>query len=649
MAETSGLSSLPRRGRLRGGDPTKIERDRAKALADVAANKNMSALDKAALVTATLPIIGDIVGGVSDAKHLYKDPSLANLGFLLAGLVPFVPSGGVSRAALKSTGKKGLSNLINYIPGFYKKDLGRAGQAAAFAKTIPEGMFNAIRARYNPSDRGLQQNLGISVTARKVAKAALRISAENTSKLRPLEKQIRAMKKEGTAYIPGEFNIPKKGKNKGKKVPKETEAFKKITDDAKKLRSEANDAGKQAMGQINQERSMVKQYDGPEGGLSGLLGVADKIDHVANFKTLNVDDYFKTVGDLIPTSVGKKGVDEIFKQIKTLPAIGYDPKKNYQMNVRRVQTGSSGVLDQGPSARLYATVDTSEASTIPIRGTSITDSLLPKKLSTDLKAKKKKKSGKAQDDNSIGVDGKASLLDIRESIFMVPLGGASAPGTMQFKSFGSTKAFLKKLDETGLKILNRDEMLKGIKEGKDIPAVITGSAKTDAYEIGGANYMSAISKKGEVTTIVNDEHDLLGKYGKLPGADRYMNVSEPIVIDLFGIKESTIKQVNAQSKSKTKLDRNRKEALEEYNKIPGVDTSGKKPVGFKTKEQWGRAQAVALAEAPKDYTRLSREIVASAPLRVGKEKKRQEEELAKKKSEGSVVMRNPYDYNPRGI
>ena len=647
MAERSGLSSLPRRGRLRGGDPTKIERDRAKALADVAANKDMSTLDKAALVTATLPVIGDIIGGVSDAKHLYKDPSLANLGFMLAGLVPFVPSGGVSRAALKSTGKKGLSNLINYVPGFYKKDLGSAGQGAAFAKTIPEGMLNAVRARYNPSDRGLQQNLGISVTDRKVAKEALRISAENTSKLRPLEKQIRAMKKEETAYIPGEFYIPKQGKNKGKKTPVQTEAFKKITDDAKKLRSEANDAGKQAMGQINQTRSMLKQYDGPEGGLSGLLGVADKIDHVANFKTLNVDDYFKTVGDLIPTSVGKKGVDEIFKQIKTLPAIGYDPKKNYQMNVRRVQTGSSGVLDQGPSARLYATVDTSEASTMPIRGTSITDSLLPKKLSTDLKTKKKKKSSKAQDDNSIGVDGKASLLDIKEAIFTKPIGGASEK--TEFKSFNSSEAFLKKLDETGLKILNRDEMLKGIKEGKDVPAVITGSAKTDAYEIGGANYMSAISKKGEVTTIVNDEHDLLGKYGKLPGADRYMNVSEPIVIDLFGVKAPTATQVKAKSKSKTQLDKNRKEALEEYNKIPGVDTSGKKPVGFKTKEQWGRAQAVALKEAPKDYTRLSREVVASAPLRVGKEKKRQEEELAKKKSGGSVMMRNPYDYNPRGI
>jgi hypothetical protein len=604
MAETSGLSSLPRRGRLRGGDPTKIERDRAKALADVAANKDMSALDKAALVTATLPIIGDIVGGVSDAKHLYKDPSLANLGFLLAGLVPFVPSGGVSRAALKSTGKKGLSNLINYVPGFYKKDLGRVGQAAAFAKTIPEGMFNAIRARYNPSDRGLQQNLGISVTARKVSKEALRISDEITPKLRPLEKQIRAMKKEGTAYIPGEFEIVKRGPNKGEKVPVETEAFKKITNDAKKLRSVANDAAKKAMGQINQERSMVKQYDGPEGGLSGLLGVADKIDHVANFKTLNVDDYFKTVGDLIPTSVGKKGVDEIFKQIKTLPGIGYDPKKNYQMNVRRVQTGSSGVLDQGPSARLYSS-------------------------------------------SSIGVDGAASLLDIKKAIFTKPIGGASKK--TEFKSFTSSEAFLKKLDETGLKILNRDEMLKGIKEGKDVPAVITGSAKTDAYEIGGANYMTAISKKGEVTTIVNDEHDLLGKYGKLPGADRYMNVSEPIVIDLFGIKEPTITQVNAQFKSKTKLDRNRKEALKEYNKIPGVDTSGKLPAGFKTKEQWGRAQAVALAEAPKDYTRLSREVVASAPLRVGKEKKRQEEELAKKKSGGSVMMRNPYDYNPRGI
>jgi hypothetical protein len=192
-------------------------------------------------------------------------------------------------------------------------------------------------------------------------------------------------------------------------------------------------------------------------------------------------------------------------------------------------------------------------------------------------------------------------------------------------------------------------MLKGIKEGYDVPAVITGSAKTDAYEIGGANYMTAISKKGEATTIVNDEHDLLGKYGKLPGADRYMNVSEPIVIDLFGVKAPTAKQVKAKSKSKTQLDKNKKEALEEYNKIPGVDTSGKLPVGFKTKEQWGRAQAVALAEAPKDYTRLSREVVASAPLRVGKEKKRQEEEEEKKKLGGSVMMRNPYDYNPRGI
>jgi len=105
MAETSGLSSLRRRGRLRGGDPTKIERDRAKALADVAANKDMSTLDKAALTTAFLPIVGDAIGFASDAKHLYKDPSLTNLGFMLAGLVPFVPSGGVSRAALKSTGQ----------------------------------------------------------------------------------------------------------------------------------------------------------------------------------------------------------------------------------------------------------------------------------------------------------------------------------------------------------------------------------------------------------------------------------------------------------------------------------------------------------------------------------------------------------------
>ena len=46
--------------------------------------ENMSDWDKAALYTALIPGVGDIVGAVADTRHLIKDPSLTNAGFLLA-------------------------------------------------------------------------------------------------------------------------------------------------------------------------------------------------------------------------------------------------------------------------------------------------------------------------------------------------------------------------------------------------------------------------------------------------------------------------------------------------------------------------------------------------------------------------------------
>lgn len=70
------------------------------------------------------------------------------------------------------------------------------------------------------------------------------------------------------------------------------------------------------MGQFNQTRSMTKQYFGPNSGLEGIHKNINKIDHVKNFKTFNVNDYFKTVGDVIPSGIGKEGVQEIFKSIK---------------------------------------------------------------------------------------------------------------------------------------------------------------------------------------------------------------------------------------------------------------------------------------------------------------------------------------------
>jgi hypothetical protein len=352
--------------------------------------------------------------------------------------------------------------------------------------------------------------------------------------------------------------------------------FKEIEEDARELRRKANDAGKRAMGQFNQTRSMTKQYFGPNSGLEGIHKNINKIDHVKNFKTFNVNDYFKTVGDVIPSGIGKQGVEEIFKSIKTFPAIGYDASKNYQMNIRRVHTGSAGELDPGLSTKLYSK-------------------------------------------NSI------SLSDIKKSVF---------PSEKKY----TNKGFLEALQKTGLNVLNPKQVLKGK------PAVITGSMKTDAYEIGGANYMTSINKKGEVTTIMNDEHDLLGKV--FPGGERYMNVSEPIVVDLAKTKQTTVKQAKAKDKLKKEKNEASKKAIENYKRIaPDIDISGTLPAGFKTKEQWARAQAVALAKSPDDYTRLMKEV-GFVPTRIAKTSQTEQEN---KRGGGSVMERNPYDYEPRGI
>jgi len=54
-------------------------------------------LDRAALATAAIPIVGDVIGGAADVGHLIKDPSLVNVGLLAAGLIPAIPAGSVLR------------------------------------------------------------------------------------------------------------------------------------------------------------------------------------------------------------------------------------------------------------------------------------------------------------------------------------------------------------------------------------------------------------------------------------------------------------------------------------------------------------------------------------------------------------------------
>jgi hypothetical protein len=608
MAEERGLQSLvsPRRRTVRGEEARMLEAQRKRreqleslynenvitpgqygeAIYD--AVKGMDTMDQIALATSFIPVVGDIAGGIADTRTLINDPSLTNLAFLLGGIFPFVPSGGVVRAgrgAYKEAAQKAATNLKNRVPNFYQKGAGQVQKGASFGMTVPEGLTNVLRARYDPKAKALQENYNISVADRKVARSALKITEEKTAELRSLDAQKRAMRKEGKV---------------------DTEEFKALEEKAKALRKEANTAGKVAVGQGNQTRAMTKQYYGPDTGLQGIHRHYDQVDHIKTFKTFNTDDYFKTVGDLIPSGTGREGVEEIFKQIKTLPAIGYNPKKNYQMNIRRAHTGSAGKLEKRPQARLFYS-------------------------------------------DKIGKEGRASLVDIKNSVFLRYPTEASKKKKLQ--GFNTDKEFLEALDKTGIKILNRDEVLKGK------PAVITGDATTDAFEIGGANYMTAIDKRGKVTQIVNDEHDLLSRkipktnieVGKLPGADRFMNVSEPIVLDLINPAKKT---TNIQKKAKDKLKKQKDEAadaaIEQYLKIPGVDISGPLPAGFKSHEQWARVQAIAKIQPDHpDYSRLIKEATIGSPTRVVRASEDGEQE--NKRGGGSVIERNPYNYSPKAI
>ena len=601
MAE-KGLSTLPNQekalslleeqqnlaDRIREGGKTSSApnlKNIGKGIGEVYAN--MSPLDKAALFTAPVPVVGDIVGGVADTAALIEDPSLTNAGLMALGLIPFVPSAGVTRTA-----QRAFTNLRNDIPGFYGTD-DPIKQTIAAGKTLPEGVTNIARARYGPTARAIQDEYSISVADQKAAQNAIKASekvADEIAALRKKQKEMEALgEKPGGAYT-GEFNV-----SAGTK--KTTQAYKDIKKKADKLESYARTEAKKAMGQFNQDLSMLKQLGGVDTGLKGLLKNIEGVDHVKTFEKFNVDEYFDTVGAL--SGLDKKDISGMFEQIKRVQ--GMNPKKNYQMNIRRVSTQSAGNLDPTTGKKVYKSV-----SKEPI-----------------------------------------SLDNIKKDVF--PETKKTKSGTGPRKTYTSDKEFLNALDEAGVAVRNRDDVLKGR------AAIITGAGKSDAWELGGVNYMTSITKDGKAVTIVNDEHDLFNL--KLPNADRYMNVSEPIFYDLVKTKKLTSTQQAAKKKladSKTKAVNKAKEKYESILTDLNIDIPEGTPIGFGSREQYLRALVVAnLKPSHKDYSRLVKDFGIGMPTRAARAvlgTEEEEEVEVTRKGGGSVIERNPYQsYEPKAI
>jgi len=103
-AEQQPQAPLSEMGKLAG--ILSQRNDNRRNRADYHANRNagpgypemwdaMHPMDKAALATAPIPGVGDVVGLAADARALYEDPSWTNAGMMALGAVPLVPAAGV--------------------------------------------------------------------------------------------------------------------------------------------------------------------------------------------------------------------------------------------------------------------------------------------------------------------------------------------------------------------------------------------------------------------------------------------------------------------------------------------------------------------------------------------------------------------------
>jgi hypothetical protein len=562
---------------------------------------SMSLLDRAALLSSPVPVVGDVIGGIADLSALIKDPSLTNAGILAAGLVPFVPSGSVTRTA-----QKAFTNLRNDIPGFYATT-DPLSKIISAIKTVPEGIGNVLQARYLPEQRAIQEQFNISVADQKAARNAIDLATNISDEMKRLEKELKEMKelgsKPGGAYT---------GKLTEKNNKQKTEIFREKEDKLKKEKSIIRQASKKAMGQLNQSLSFTKQLGGIDTELKGLLKNIEGVDNIKTFEKFNVDEYFDEVGDV--SGLDKKDISGMFEQIKKVQ--GMDLSKPYQMNIRRVYTGSAGNLDPTTKNKVYKSVPEDY-------------DVFQEGLVKQLAVKKD-----------------ISLDDIKKDVFPELKGSR--------KTYTSDKEFLDALDAAGVAVRNRDDVLKGR------AAIIKGSGKSDAWELGGVNYITAITKDAKAVTIVNDEHDLFSF--KLPGGDRYMNVSEPIFYDLKVSENRTKKLTKKQSAAEERLAVSKKvavkNAIDNYTNILknlNIEIPEKTPAAFSSREQYLRALVVAnLKPDKKDYSRLKKEASIGFGVRAGKsllslEEQQEEPTVQNKKKGGSVVERNPYNYTAKAI
>jgi len=271
--------------------------------------EGMSALDKLALASSPVPLVGDIIGGVADATNIGQqwmntgEFPKTDAALALTGLLPFVPPMAATRgikSGLKSMADKAVHHAPNYLPGFY--GTGVAGQVAGTLYGAAQGGANMLKGAYSPKAQGMWGKHGVSLTDKKVA-------GEMLSKMNGTYKKTTIDKME-------EFLT------KNKKTGEKGNVLK--------------NPDKKAMGQINQSRQFDEQY----GNNSTFYKLLDGMDQKA-FTDLSGEAYFKVMNKA--TGLNSKTLNAVFDEIKKVQNV--DPKKKYRMAIRRPSTQSSGNLN----------------------------------------------------------------------------------------------------------------------------------------------------------------------------------------------------------------------------------------------------------------------------------------------------------------
>ena len=81
--------------------------------------------------------------------------------------------------------------------------------------------------------------------------------------------------------------------------------------------------------------------------------------------------------------------------------------------------------------------------------------------------------------------------------------------TFKGKKFENNLDLLDALEGQGIRVVNDKKIRDAAKKGKDnVEVVLSGSHVTDAYELGGVNYLTVIKKDGNLVSFGNDGNNL---------------------------------------------------------------------------------------------------------------------------------------------